>query len=158
MPITDNTYKTLKESLCYGTAGTRAAAAGAAMWSVVNQMSHSTNTLVFTSIRVDISGAKLCTQLTVRSQGKPVLLCARTKDEIARARATPLSDLPDQKAQNANLAGDANANGENRALSEDGVRLVQMEFALTRVAVLLEKWAGFAPVTCRPMMQRAVLA
>jgi ubiquinol-cytochrome c reductase iron-sulfur subunit len=59
-------------------------------------------------------------------QGKPVFIRARTQSEIDAARAVDVATLPDQNAENENLGGEAPATDENRALTEDGVWLVQM--------------------------------
>lgn len=126
MSHTNDVDETRRDFLFYATAGTGAVAAGAAVWPLVNQMNPSADVLALSTIRVDISGVEPGTQLTVAWQGKPVFLRARTQAEIDEARATPLTDLPDQKAQNANLPEDADARDENRSLSPDGVWLVQM--------------------------------
>jgi len=126
MSITDDHQETRRDFLYYATAGAGTVAAGAAVWPLVNQMNPSADVLALSSVRVDVSGVEPGTQLTILWQGKPVFIRARTEDEIAQSRATDLSDLPDQKSQNANLTDEADASDENRALSEDGVWLVQM--------------------------------
>ena len=75
---------------------------------------------------VDVSGVEPGTQLTVLWQGKPVFIRARNQSEIDAARAVDVATLPDQNAENENLSGEAPATDENRALTEDGVWLVQM--------------------------------
>lgn len=126
MTTTDDPEETRRDFIYYATAGAGAVAAGAAIWPLVDQMNPSADVLALSTVQVDISGIQPGTQLTVKWQGKPVFIRARTDAEIAEARATDLEALPDQKAQNANLAEDADASDENRALSEDGVWLVQM--------------------------------
>ena len=116
---------TKRDFIYYATAGAGAVAAGAAVWPLVNQMNPSADVLALASIRVDISAVNPGTQITVLWQGKPVFIRSRTEEEIAEARAVDVSTLPDQSAENANL-GDVPATDENRALSEDGVWLVQM--------------------------------
>ncbi len=117
---------TRRDFLYYATAGAGVVVAGAAVWPLVNQMNPSADVLALASIRVDVSSVSPGTQLTVLWQGKPVFIRARTEEEIAEANAVDLSDLPDRLSQNANLAEDADASDANRALSEDGVWLVQM--------------------------------
>lgn len=126
MSETDDPEATRRDFLYFATAGAGAVVTGAAVWPLANQMNPSADVLALSTIRVDISGVQPGTQLTVKWQGKPVFIRARTEAEINEARATDLEALPDQKAQNANLAEDADASDENRALSEDGVWLVQM--------------------------------
>lgn len=123
---TDDDSGTRRDFLYYATAGAGAVVAGAAVWPLVNQMNPSADVLALASIRVDISAIDPGTQLTVLWQGKPVFIRSRTEDEIAAARDVDIADLPDKGAENANLVGEEDASDENRALSEDGVWLVQM--------------------------------
>ncbi len=126
MSTVEEPVETRRDFLYFATAGAGAVAVGGAVWPLVNQMNPSADVLALSTVRVDVSGVQPGTQLTLKWQGKPVFIRARTEEEIAQSRATDLTDLPDQLAQNANLAGDADAADENRALSEDGVWLVQM--------------------------------
>ncbi|WP_439155312.1 ubiquinol-cytochrome c reductase iron-sulfur subunit [Yoonia sp.] len=126
MSHADEHQGTRRDFLYYATAGAGAVVTGAAVWPLVNQMNPSADVLALASIRVDISAVDPGTQLTVLWQGKPVFIRARTEDEIAQARDIDLGDLPDQRAENENLDPSATAADENRALSEDGVWLVQM--------------------------------
>ena len=117
---------TRRDFLYYTTAGAGVVVTGAAVWPLVNQMNPSADVLALASIRVDISAVDPGTQLTVLWQGKPVFIRARTEEEIAEANAVDLASLPDGLSQNANLDPTADASDANRALSEDGVWLVQM--------------------------------
>ena len=115
---------TRRDFLYYATAGAGAVTAGAAVWPLVDQMNPSADVLALSSKRVDISGVEPGTQLTVMFLGKPVFIRRRTQEEIDAAREVPLSDLPDQGAENANIAADATAADENRSLDEAGEWLV----------------------------------
>ncbi|MEE4186958.1 MAG: ubiquinol-cytochrome c reductase iron-sulfur subunit [Roseobacter sp.] len=126
MSTQDDFSETRRDFLYFATAGAGTVAVGAAAWPLVNQMNPSADVIALSTVRVDISGLQPGTQLTVKWQGKPVFIRARTETEINVARATDLKELPDQWAQNANLPADADARDENRALSDDGVWLVQM--------------------------------
>jgi len=117
---------TRRDFLYYATGGAGAVAAGAAVWPLVNQMNPSADVQALSSIRVDISGVEVGTQLTVKWRGKPVFIRRRTQDEIDMGRAVELSDLVDPKAENANIAADATAIDENRTLDEAGEWLVMM--------------------------------
>jgi len=117
---------TRRDFIYYATAGAGAVVTGAAVWPLVNQMNPSADVRALASIRVDISAVEPGTQLTLLWQGKPVFVRARTQDEIDAARAVNLDDLVDRNAENANIGAEAEATDENRALSEDGVWLVQM--------------------------------
>ncbi len=115
-----------RDFLYYATAGASAVTAGAAIWPLVNQMNPSADVLALSSIRVDVSGVEPGTQLTVKWLGKPVFIRRRTEEEISAARDVAVDDLPDRGAENANLAGDADAADENRTLDEAGEWLVMM--------------------------------
>lgn len=117
---------TRRDFIYYATAGAGAVVTGAAVWPLVNQMNPSADVLALASIRVDISAIDPGTQLTVLWQGKPVFIRARTEEEIAAARAVTMDELVDTNAENENAVVGADASDENRALSEDGVWLVQM--------------------------------
>jgi ubiquinol-cytochrome c reductase iron-sulfur subunit len=108
---------TRRDFLYYATAGTGVVVTGAAVWPLVNQMNPSADVQAASQMRVDISGVAVGTQLTVLFLGKPVFIRHRTEEEIAEARAVPVSDLVDQDARNANL-GAAEATDENRSLTD----------------------------------------
>lgn len=117
---------TRRDFLYYATGGAGVIATGAAVWPLVNQMNPSADVRALSSIRVDVSDVEPGTQLTVKWLGKPVFIRRRTEEEISAARDVALSDLPDQGAENANIAPDADASDENRALDETGEWLVMM--------------------------------
>lgn len=117
---------TRRDFLYYATAGAGAVTAGAAIWPLVNQMNPSADVRALSSIRVDVGDLEPGTQLTVKWLGKPVFIRRRTEEEITAARDVTISELPDQGAENANIAGDADASDENRALDDTGEWLVMM--------------------------------
>jgi ubiquinol-cytochrome c reductase iron-sulfur subunit len=116
---------TRRDFLYYATAGAGAVATGAAVWPLVNQMNPSADTRALASIMVDVSAIEVGTQLTVKWLGKPVFIRRRSPEEIEAARATALTDLPDQNGENANKPG-ADASDTNRTLDEAGEWLVMM--------------------------------
>ena len=136
MPIVshaDDHSGTRRDFLFYATGGAGIVVTGAAVWPLVNQMNPSADVQALASIRVDISGVAEGTQLTVLWQGKPVFIRYRTADEIAAAEAVDVASLPDQSAENANLAAGSEATDANRALptpegsdAPAGAWLVQM--------------------------------
>ncbi|MGA1234008.1 MAG: ubiquinol-cytochrome c reductase iron-sulfur subunit N-terminal domain-containing protein, partial [Lutimaribacter sp.] len=81
---------TRRDFLYYATAGAGAVATGAAVWPLVNQMNPSADVRALSSIRVDVSGVEVGSQLTVKWLGKPVFIRRRTEEEIAAARAVSL--------------------------------------------------------------------
>ena len=107
---------TRRDLLFYATAGTGAVIAAAAARPLINQMNPSADTRAASTMRVDVSGVVEGSQITVLFLGKPVFVRRRTAEEIAAAQETPLSDLPDAIARNANIDGDADASDENRSL------------------------------------------
>jgi ubiquinol-cytochrome c reductase iron-sulfur subunit len=122
----DDTAGTRRDFLYYATAGTGAIATGAAVWPLVNQMNPSADVQALSSIQVDVSDVDVGTQLTVKWRGKPVFIRRRTEEEITAARETPLADLADQAAENANIDASASAEDQNRTLDEAGEWLVMM--------------------------------
>ncbi|KAF0676420.1 ubiquinol-cytochrome c reductase iron-sulfur subunit [Profundibacterium mesophilum] len=126
MSHADDHGGTRRDFLFYATAGTGAVVAGAAVWPLVNQMNPSADVQALSSIRVDVSGVELGSQLTVKYLGKPVFIRRRTPEEIEQARSVDVSDLPDQIARNPNLDDAGAATDQNRALDDTGEWLVQI--------------------------------
>ncbi len=125
MSHADDHEGTRRDFLYYATAGTGAVATGAAVWPLINQMNPSADVQALSSIRVDVSGVEVGTQITVKWRGKPVFVRRRAAEEIAAARADDTADLPDSDARNSNT-GPAPANDANRAMDEAGEWLVMM--------------------------------
>jgi ubiquinol-cytochrome c reductase iron-sulfur subunit len=84
-------------------------------WPLIDQMNPDSAAMALASIEVDISAVQPGMSVVVKWRGRPVVIRQRTEEEIAEARATPLGNLPDGMARNANLAADAPATDENRA-------------------------------------------
>ena len=126
MSHADDHVGTRRDFLYIATAGAGAVAAGAAGWTLVNQMNPSADVQALASIQVDVSGVEEGTQLTVKWLGKPVFIRRRTPEEIEAGRAVELGDLIDPWAENANLTGQEPATDENRALDETGEWLVMI--------------------------------
>ncbi|MBB4627305.1 ubiquinol-cytochrome c reductase iron-sulfur subunit [Paracoccus denitrificans] len=116
---------TRRDFLYYATAGAGTVAAGAAAWTLVNQMNPSADVQALASIQVDVSGVETGTQLTVKWLGKPVFIRRRTEDEIQAGREVDLGQLIDRSAQNSNKP-DAPATDENRTMDEAGEWLVMI--------------------------------
>jgi ubiquinol-cytochrome c reductase iron-sulfur subunit len=122
----DDHEGTRRDFLFYATGGAAVVATGAAVWPLINQMNPSADVQALSSIRVDVTDVLPGTQLTVKYLGKPVFIRRRLPDEIEAARAVALSDLIDTNARNPNIAGDAPATDENRALDANEEWLVMM--------------------------------
>lgn len=125
MSHADDHVGTRRDFLYYATAGAGTVAAGAAAWTLVNQMNPSADVQALSSIQVDVSGVEVGSQLTVKWLGKPVFIRRRTPEEIEAGRAVQVNELIDQNAQNANDPAAA-ATDENRTLDEAGEWLVQI--------------------------------
>ncbi|MBK4214431.1 ubiquinol-cytochrome c reductase iron-sulfur subunit [Paracoccus caeni] len=125
MSHADDHVGTRRDFLFYATAGAGTVAAGAAAWTLVNQMNPSADVQALSSIQVDVSGVEVGTQLTVKWLGKPVFIRRRTPEEIEAGRAVELNELVDQGAENQNKPGEP-ATDENRTLDEAGEWLVQI--------------------------------
>ncbi|MCF3973290.1 ubiquinol-cytochrome c reductase iron-sulfur subunit [Paracoccus salsus] len=126
MSHADDHVGTRRDFLYFATAGAGTVAAGAAAWTLVNQMNPSADVQALSSIQVDVGGIETGTQLTVKWLGKPVFIRRRTQAEIDEGRAVDLNDLIDPSAQNPNLGGVEPATDENRTLDEAGEWLVQI--------------------------------
>ena len=122
--MSDDTNGNRRDFLYVATAATGAVGVGAAVWPLVNQMNASADVQALSSIEVDISGIEPGTQITVKWRGKPVFIRRRSADEIEKARAVTLAELPDGESRNANTEGDAS--DANRSLDENGEWLVMM--------------------------------
>jgi ubiquinol-cytochrome c reductase iron-sulfur subunit len=67
-----------------------------ALWPFIQQMNPDASTQALASTEVDLAPIKEGQAITVLWRGKPVFIRNRTKDEVAKAVATPLSDLADR--------------------------------------------------------------
>ncbi|NNF23787.1 MAG: ubiquinol-cytochrome c reductase iron-sulfur subunit [Rhodobacteraceae bacterium] len=124
MSHADDHEGTRRDFLYYATAGAGVVVTGAAVWPMINQMNPSADVQAASTLRVDISGVEVGSQLTVLFLGKPIFIRRRTEEEIEAARQVELADLIDAGAENANISGEAPATDENRTLDENGEWLV----------------------------------
>ena len=76
------------------------AAVGAAnvVWPLIDQMNPDASVKALASIEIDLSAIDIGQSITVSWRGKPVFIRRRTQDEIAEARALPLTLCPTHKA------------------------------------------------------------
>ncbi|HEX2255654.1 MAG TPA: ubiquinol-cytochrome c reductase iron-sulfur subunit [Afifellaceae bacterium] len=98
----------------------------AAVWPFVDQMNPDASALALASTDVDLSAIEPGQSVTVMWRGKPVFIRYRTEAEIEAARAVPLSQLKDTLARNENLADNAPATDENRAVPDRPEFLIQV--------------------------------
>ena len=89
-------------------------------WPFISQMNPDASVLALASIDVDIEPIAEGQSITVSWRGNPVFIRHMTPAEIEAAQATPVEDLPDPLARNANIEETAPATDENRALVPPG--------------------------------------
>ena len=142
MSHVDEHEGTRRDFLYYATGGAGAVAAGAVVWPLVNQMNPSADVQALSSIRVDISGVEVGTQLTVKWRGKPVFIRRRTQEEIEMGRAVTMDELVDPIARNNNKDAELDASDENRTLDDAGEWLVMMGVCTPLGCVPLGDGAG----------------
>jgi ubiquinol-cytochrome c reductase iron-sulfur subunit len=110
------TGSTRRDFLFVATGAAGGIATAAAVWPLINSMNPSADVQALASIQVDVSAVEEGSQLTVKFLGKPVFIRHRTADEISSAKDVDMNALPDTNARNPNLAPDALATDENRAM------------------------------------------
>ncbi|MDO5528375.1 MAG: ubiquinol-cytochrome c reductase iron-sulfur subunit [Paracoccus sp. (in: a-proteobacteria)] len=132
---------TRRDFLYYATAGAGAVAAGAAGWTLINQMNPSADVQALASIMVDVSAVEPGTQITVKFLGKPVFVRRRTPAEIEQGRADDGASFIDSSSQNPNKPG-TDAADENRTLDDAGEWLVQIGVCTHLGCVPLGNGAG----------------
>ena len=71
----------------------------ATLWPFIMQMNPDAGALALASVEVDIAPVKPGMAMTVSWRGKPVFIRNRTKEEIDRARAVPLSEMSGKEPQ-----------------------------------------------------------
>ena len=86
---------TRRDFLYYATAGAGAVAAGAAAWTLVNQMNPSADVRALATVEVDLSPIQPGQAIKTSWRKQPVFVRNLTPAEIAEAKKVPLSDLRD---------------------------------------------------------------
>jgi len=124
--VEDEAQPTRRDFLYIATGAMAAVGAAAVAWPLIDQMNPDAAALALASIEVDISALEPGMSLTVMWRGKPVFIRNRTQQEIDEAKAVPVSALPDRLARNPNIAADAPATDENRAVAGKEAWLVQI--------------------------------
>ena len=83
-------------------AGTTWAAVGGAvtLWPFIQQMNPDASQLALASVDFDLKPVKEGQAVTIMWRGKPIFIRYRTKDEIAKAQAEKIADLPDHASRN----------------------------------------------------------
>lgn len=100
-------------------AGNAFAAVGAAatLWPFIAQMNPDAGAQAFASVEIDLSPVKEGQAITAMWRGKPIFIRNRMPEEVKKAEAVPLADLPDQSARNDLLPESTPALDTNRVKS-----------------------------------------
>jgi len=69
-----------------------------AVWPLIDQMNPDASTLALASIEFDLSPIEVGQVVTIKWRGLPVFVRNRTPQDIADAKATPMSDLKDPES------------------------------------------------------------
>ena len=116
--LTDDDEPTRRDVILIAAGGFAAIGAAAALWPLLDQMSPDASSLSLATTDVDVSHVEAGQAITVVWRGKPIFIRHRTEKEIAEAKDTPVDDLPDPLARNANLPETAPATDDNRAAKD----------------------------------------
>ncbi|RZK88374.1 MAG: ubiquinol-cytochrome c reductase iron-sulfur subunit, partial [Methylobacterium sp.] len=95
MSVNDTAEPTRRDFLYIATAAAGAVGAASVAWPFIDQMNPDAGTLALAEIEVDVSQVAEGQSITAKWRGKPVFIRQRTAEEIASAKAVPLSDLKD---------------------------------------------------------------
>ncbi|KQT66123.1 ubiquinol-cytochrome c reductase iron-sulfur subunit [Aureimonas sp. Leaf460] len=126
MSVNDTAEPTRRDFLYIATAAVAAVGAASVAWPFIDQMNPDAGTLALAEIEVDVSQVAEGQSITAKWRGKPVFIRQRTAEEIASAKAVPLSDLKDPLARNANLPDSADATDANRTAAGKEAWLVMV--------------------------------
>lgn len=100
------------------------AGVGAVLVPMVDQMNPDASVRALSTREIDISAIPAGQAIKVMWQGKPVFIRHRTEAEIKEAAETPIANLKDSDARNANLTGKVDAEDKNRVVKPAYVVLV----------------------------------
>lgn len=117
---------TRRDFLHIATGAVGAVGAALALWPFIDQMNPDASVQALATVEVDISEIAAGQNITVMWRGRPVFIRHRTETEMQTARETPLAELPDRLARNANLPADAPADDANRAVPGREAFLIQV--------------------------------
>lgn len=135
LATTETAEPTRRDFLYIATGAVGAVGAGALAWPFIHQMNPDASALALASIEVDVSAVEEGQQIKVMWRGKPVFIRNRTPEEVEAAKSVAIDDLPDPLARNANIAGDAPAEDQNRA-AEGNEQLIVMVGVCTHLGCI----------------------
>ena len=119
MAHSETAQPTRRDFIYVATAAATAVGGVLALWPFIDQMNPSADVLALSSIEVDLTPIAEGQQVTFVWRSKPLFVRHRTAKEIAEAQATPLTDLIDPLARNANLPDNTPATDANRLTAVD---------------------------------------
>jgi ubiquinol-cytochrome c reductase iron-sulfur subunit len=90
-----------------------------AAWPFIDQMNPSAAALAAGTTEIDLTSIQPGQQVIFKFRGHPLFVRRRTPAEISEAEKVDLSVLPDQLAENANLAANAPATDANRRIKPE---------------------------------------
>jgi ubiquinol-cytochrome c reductase iron-sulfur subunit len=127
---------TRRDFLYIATGAAGAVGAAAVAWPFIDQMRPDASTLAQSSVEVDIGSLAEGASIVVKFRGKPVFIRNRTADEIKAAKDTPLEELKDPVARNANLPADAEATDTDRVANKDKENILVMVGVCTHLGCI----------------------
>jgi ubiquinol-cytochrome c reductase iron-sulfur subunit len=103
-------------------------AVGAALvaWPFIAQMNPDASVLALASVEVDLAPLAEGQGIVIKWRGNPVFIRHRTAAEIEAAKATPIAELKDPLARNANVKEGSEATDENRVVGGNEKYIVMM--------------------------------
>lgn len=117
---------TRRDFLYIATGAVGAVGVAAALWPFIDQMNPDASVQALATVEVDIGDVAPGQAITVMWRGRPVFIRHRTEAEVASAQETPLNELPDRLARNANLPDTATAEDANRGVPGNEAFLIQI--------------------------------
>lgn len=105
---------TRRDFLYVATSAVAGIGAAATLIPLITQMNPSADVLALASVEIDLTPIQPGQSVTFTWRSHPLFVRRRTPQEIATARAVPISDLIDPLARNANFPENAPATDDNR--------------------------------------------
>lgn len=111
----DEGGETRRDFIHIAAAGMAAVGGAAVLWPFIDQMNPAADTLALGTTDVELSQLTPGDEITVMFRSMPHFVRLRTQAEVAAARETNVSSLPDRLARNRNIEDGAPATDENRS-------------------------------------------
>ena len=111
----DEGGETRRDFIHIAAAGMAAVGGAAVLWPFIDQMNPAADTLALGTTDVELSQLTPGDEITVMFRSMPHFVRMRTQAEVAAARDTNVSSLPDRLARNRNIEDGAPATDENRS-------------------------------------------